>query len=63
MSQDYILNLRKITGNIPLILCTAGVLIVDNENRVLLQLRSDNKTWSPPGGAMELGESVEETAK
>lgn len=63
MAPDYILNLRKLIGHMPLILCTAGVLIVDNQNRVLLQYRSDNKTWCPPGGTMEPGESVEETAK
>lgn len=30
---------------------------------MLLQLRGDKKTWSIPGGAMELGESTLDTAK
>ncbi|MBU5439126.1 NUDIX hydrolase [Tissierella sp. MSJ-40] len=50
-------------GNIPLILCPAGVIILDNEKRVLLQHRTDNNTWGIPGGCIEPGETVEEAAK
>lgn len=42
---------------------TAGVFVFDKEDRVLLHLRSDNECWAHPGGFMELGESVEETAR
>ncbi len=37
------------------------VILIDN-NKVLMQLRSDNKSWAFPGGCMELGEKVEDTA-
>ncbi len=52
-------NLRKLVGHLP----SAGVIIVDEKNRVLLQLRTDNNIWSIPGGAMVLGETTEEAAK
>ena len=41
----------------------AGAIVYDEENRVLMQKRSDNGQWGFPGGFMELGESVQETAK
>jgi 8-oxo-dGTP pyrophosphatase MutT (NUDIX family) len=47
---DYIKNLRNLVGNIPLILCPAGVIILENKKRVLLQHRTDNNTWGIPGG-------------
>ena len=35
-----------------------GVIIVDKEDRILLEKRSDNGMWGVPGGAIEPGESV-----
>lgn len=52
-------NLSKSAKHVP----AAGVIIVDEKNRVLLQLRTDNNKWCIPGGCMELGETSEETAK
>ncbi|WP_253197488.1 NUDIX hydrolase [Clostridium algidicarnis] len=52
-------NLSKSAKYVP----AAGVIIVDEKNRVLLQLRTDNNKWCIPGGCMELGETGEETAK
>ncbi len=43
------------------IIVTAGAIIKDTEGRILLQKRSDYGNWGLPGGAMEPGESVEET--
>jgi 8-oxo-dGTP pyrophosphatase MutT (NUDIX family) len=59
---DYIQELRKEIGNRPLILSTAGVVLIDDEDRLLMQYRGDNNTWGLPGGAIELGETVEEAA-
>lgn len=56
-------TLRNLVGNIPLILCAAGVLVLDSEKRLLLQKRGDDGNWGIPGGCMEIGERVEETAK
>lgn len=60
---DYILQLRKLIGPMPIILCGAGALVMDGEDGVLLQHRRDNGFWGFPGGAVELGEAVEETAR
>lgn len=43
--------------------CVAGVIMLDGMNRVLLQRRGDDNNWCIPGGGMDLGETVEETAK
>lgn len=61
--MNYIKFLRQYVGHEPII--TAGVgLFVFNENKeVLMQLRTDYNQWGFPGGAMELGESFEQTAK
>jgi len=41
----------------------AAILIQDDQNRLLLLKRSDTGCWGPPGGAVELGEVVEEAAR
>jgi len=61
--MDYINNLRKHIGKQPLILVGSTVLVLDERNRLLMMKRSDNHCWGVPGGAMELGEATEETAK
>jgi ADP-ribose pyrophosphatase YjhB (NUDIX family) len=40
----------------------ASAIVTDDEDRILLIRRSDNDLWSIPGGAMEIGESISETA-
>ena len=39
-----------------------GVIVVDDRGRVLLEKRSDNGMWGLPGGGIEPGESVFDTA-
>lgn len=57
--MSYILNLRKYIKNDPLIMvCSAAILI--KNGKILLQHRKDNLKWAIHGGAMELGESLEE---
>ena len=60
MEQDYIKNLRKKVGHEPLILNFAGGVLVNDQDEILLQKRSDFKSWGLPGGAMEFGESCQE---
>lgn len=60
--SDYIGELRKLIGTSPIIMCGANIIILDNSGRILLHHRVDNDSWSLPGGAMEIGESFEETA-
>ncbi|XQY91308.1 NUDIX hydrolase [Metabacillus sp. HB246100] len=61
--MGYIMELREIVGNRPLIMTGACVILVNSHNEMLLQLRRDNNCWGFPGGSLEMGERVEETAK
>ena len=61
--MGYILELRKHIGTKPIIMVGSGIVITNGKNRILLQRRKDNNTWSLIGGAMEPGETFEETAK
>ncbi len=63
MKDNYVEELRKLLGNRPVIFVAVPVLVLDSEERVLLQLRADDHTWCLPGGYMELGESTIETAQ
>ena len=40
----------------------ASAIVVDAEGKVLLHQRSDNNLWALPGGAMEIGETLGQTA-
>ena len=60
--MDYIQGLRSMVGNEKVIMVVAGAFIFDKDNKVLMQKRSDNGQWGFPGGFMELGESVQDTA-
>lgn len=60
--MNYVADLRKLVGHRPLILPGSVVIILNADNELLLQHRLDG-TWGLPGGIMELGESLEETAR
>ncbi|KPL60938.1 NUDIX hydrolase [Rossellomorea vietnamensis] len=60
--MNYVKNLRKLVGTRPLILPGAVVIILNDHHELLLQHRTDGG-WGLPGGLMELGESLEETAR
>jgi ADP-ribose pyrophosphatase YjhB (NUDIX family) len=61
--MDYIKHLRSMVGNEKVIMVVAGAFVFDQENRVLMQKRTDNGQWGFPGGFMQLGESVQDTAR
>jgi 8-oxo-dGTP pyrophosphatase MutT (NUDIX family) len=61
--MEYINNLRKFVGNQPLIMVGSTMLVLDAQKRLLMLKRSESGYWGVPGGAMELGETTEETAK
>ena len=61
--SNYIMDLRAVVGHRPLLQVGASVIVVDSDNRILLQLRSDNHCWGYAGGSVELDEVVEEAAK
>lgn len=43
-------------------LTVGATVVVMKDNKVLLNLRSDTHSWGIPGGAIELGETIEQTA-
>lgn len=59
---DYIMDMRKRVGHIPLMQCGASVIVENERGEILLQQRSDNGAWGYPGGAVELYERVEDAA-
>ena len=61
--MNYIMDLRKKIGHEVIMTVGCGVLIENEEGQLLLQKRSDTGQWCVPGGAMEIGETYEETAK
>lgn len=58
LTADYIQNLRQQVGSHPVILTFAGGILVDHQQRVLLQKRADLHRWGLPGGALEFGETA-----
>jgi ADP-ribose pyrophosphatase YjhB (NUDIX family) len=40
----------------------SSAVVVDSRNRILLQRRSDSGNWALPGGAMDIGETLAESA-
>lgn len=60
---DYIGYLRKLIGTRPIIMCGANVILLNEQDQILLHHRIDRDMWGLPCGAMELGESLEQTAR
>lgn len=61
--SDYIKWIRSKVGHETIILNFSGAFIVDENKKILLQKRSDKEDiWGLPGGAIEIGESIEEAA-
>ncbi|WP_301171056.1 NUDIX hydrolase [Brevibacillus nitrificans] len=60
---DYVKEMRKVVGTSPLLLCGASVIIFNKDKKVLMLHRSDNDCWCFPGGTIDLGESLEQTAR
>lgn len=61
MRQDYISYIRSKVGQEKVFLNFSAGILKDDNGKILLQLRGDNKTWGLVGGMMELGENSVET--
>lgn len=59
--MGYIQYLRQYVGHNPILTAGCGLLVFNENQEVLMELRTDYQSWGFPGGAMELGESFEET--
>jgi 8-oxo-dGTP pyrophosphatase MutT (NUDIX family) len=61
--ESYLGRLRAAVGDDEVLLFVGARAVVrDEAGRVLLVRRTDNGEWALPAGAMEIGESVAETA-
>jgi len=61
--DGYLRPLRKLVGSRRIIVPGVRALILENKNRLLLQLRLDMDQWGLPGGAVEIGETALEALK
>ncbi len=61
--MGHVEELRHMVGHRPLVMPGAAVLALDGGGRLLLQRRTDSGLWCLPGGMMEPGGSIEETAR
>jgi len=59
---DYIKTMREKIGHDRLLFVGTGVYVY-NDGKVLLQRRRDNLCWACHGGAVEVGEKVEDATK
>lgn len=55
--------MRQHIGHEPILVAAAGIIVTDERGRILLQRRGDDGSWGIPGGALELGETLEDTAR
>ena len=63
MAQDYLTELRKKVGHMPLLVPHSLVLVFNKENEILLEERKDDGYFDFPGGGIDLKEEAEEAAK
>jgi len=61
--KEYLKNLRKLVGHMPILVCGASVIVENGNGEILLQLRKDNGCWGYPGGSVDINEVVEEAAR
>jgi mutator protein MutT len=61
--MDYIQQLRQFIGHRPILMLGAVTLVLNEEKHLLMMRRTDSGHWGIPGGAVELGEIIEEAAK
>ena len=46
---DYIKEIRALVGHKPILLNAAGGAVFNDQGQILIQQRTDNRTWSLPG--------------
>lgn len=62
-AESYLGKVRASVGDGDTIFFVgARTVVLDEQGRLLLIQRSDNRRWAIPAGAMELGESMQECA-
>ena len=62
-AESYLGRVRASVGDTDTIFFVgARAVVLDDQNRLLLIQRSDNRRWAMPAGAMELGETMQDCA-
>ena len=61
--MSYISEMRKFVGHAPIMAVAAMGILYNEEKGLLLEKRTDTGEWCTPGGAIELGESLEDALK
>ena len=61
--MEYIKKIRLKVGHEKLLIPSSAVIILNQDDQVLLHLRDDSNTWGFPGGLMDIGETVVESAQ
>ena len=61
--MSYIGEMRKYVGHAPIMAVAAMGILYNEEKGLLLEKRTDTGEWCTPGGAIELGESLEDALK
>lgn len=60
--SDYMMDMRALVGSRPIFQNGASVIVINQDQQMLMGLRSDNQCWGYAGGSIELGENLEEAA-
>lgn len=60
---NYVRDLRALIGHVPVNWVGVCALVLNAQNEVLLQRRTDTGGWGTLGGITELGEKLEETLR
>ncbi|MBO9308684.1 MAG: NUDIX domain-containing protein [Chloroflexi bacterium] len=58
--SGYIRQLREKVGQAPILMLGVTGVVIDGAGEILLQLRSDNRQWALPGGALDPSEEPAE---
>jgi len=61
--HEYIKAIREKVGHQKLLVPATACIVVNAQEEVLLQLRSDTEQWGCPGGIMDIGETVLESVR
>ncbi|HVZ41712.1 MAG TPA: NUDIX domain-containing protein [Candidatus Kapabacteria bacterium] len=60
---EYIQTIRQQVGHQRLLVPSTACIVLNGDEEVLLELRSDNECWGLPGGIMDIGETALESAR
>ncbi len=60
--MEYLTWLRQNIGTERVLIPSTACIVLDGQGSILLQLRADLNCWGCPGGIMDIGETVIESA-